>query len=104
MLQLVSRVQQFRLSQFTVLPLSPMAVHAHRMAGPGLRPSLLETHSRIDKFQVIMSCQCMSTYMQSVMYQHYHTTSQPVALSPNQATMLQKYLALHPFRPQAMYD
>ena len=66
------------LSRFTVLPVSPMAVRGRRMAGPGLRPSLLETHYCVDKFQVIMSCQCMSTYVQSVMVpalSHYVPTS-----------------------------
>ena len=40
-----------------------MAVCVRRTAGPGLRPSLLEAHDRIDKFQ----CQCVSACVQSVM-------------------------------------
>ena len=93
-----------------------MAVHTRRTAGSGLRPLLLEIYYRIDKIQVIISCQCVSAFVQLAMVPTLsHYTSQPVApisvdkmifcfLSPNKATTLQKHFVLQPFLPQAMHD
>ena len=55
-----------------------MAVHVRRMAGPSLCPSLLETHYRTDKFQVIISFHIGAV----------SNGTSPIMLRPNQSHVL----------------